>query len=151
MVTSVNCKTFMTPADAQQQLFSSCFVYFGHLCPICVHCPRHTPQSHQHYLFTVKMSQFANYKPIISKLRKKKSLLRKTPNLNEVSDELISLGNQLKEFPNYSAYCTLAASRIEHSNNSSATSTETEFDHLLVAARKFDRGGDINSAISCYR
>lgn len=97
------------------------------------------------------MSQFSNYKPIISKLRKKKSLLRKTPNLNEVSDELITLGHELKDFPSYSAYCILAASRIEHSNNVSSTSSETEFDHLLVAARKFSSDNDINSAVSCYR
>ena len=97
------------------------------------------------------MSQFANYKPIINKLRKKKSLLRKNPNLNEISEELISLGNDLRSFPSYSAYCSLAASRIEHSNNVSSTSSETEFDHLLDAARKFRQDNDINSAVSAYR
>lgn len=97
------------------------------------------------------MSQFANYKLIINKLRKKKSLLRKNPNLNEICEELISLGNELRSFPSHSAYCALAASRIEHSNSASCASSETEFDHLLHAARKFRQDNEINSAVSAYR
>ncbi|XP_054166456.1 uncharacterized protein LOC128963935 [Oppia nitens] len=91
------------------------------------------------------MADFANYKVISNKL-KKRFLLRR-PNVSEVSEQFLSLSRDLNQFKAYSGYCCLAVARCEHSMGNTAAETQA----LLDSARLLRDGDQLNGAISAYR
>lgn len=59
------------------------------------------------------MSEFAQYREISNRLKKRFNLIRK-PNLKESSESYRKLAQQLTPFPNYSGYCMYSAAKCEH-------------------------------------
>ncbi|KAI1293720.1 hypothetical protein HDE_06333 [Halotydeus destructor] len=91
------------------------------------------------------MSEFAQYKVISSKLKKR--FLTRKPNYAEASEQFIQLSRDLQDFKPYSGYCTLAASKCEQNLGN----TLIEFNLLLEAARQFRDGDELIAAVSAYR